>query len=222
MNRPLAALALAAALAAPTFSHAAAPAKPDTPATRPARQQGDAQVNRMGRAAETLELTDEQKAQIKDFVTKANKEVEEVKLDYAGASRQELAGALRGVYEDLKQNILSVLTDAQKPKFEQAANQRGGGQGGRGGNMMAAMQQLDLSDEQKTKIRTIIQDSREQMQTLRQDGNGGDRQAMREKYRTLMEQTRTKVNDVLTDEQKAKLKELMPEGGQGGRRGRGN
>ena len=222
MKRSIAALALAAALAAPSFTHAAAPAKPDvktTPATRPARQQGDAQVNRMGRAAETLELTDEQKTQIKGFVDKANKEVEEVKLDYAGASRQELAGAQRGVYEDLKQNILSVLTDAQKPKFEQAATQRGGGQGGRGGNMMAAMQQLDLSAEQKEKIRTIMQDSREQMQTLRQGANGGDRQAMREKFRTLMEETRTKVNDVLTDEQKTKLKELMP---QGGRRGRGN
>ena len=230
MNRTLAALALAAALAAPTAAIAqAAPAAADkakaaAPATRPGRQQGDPQINRLRTITDQLALSADQKDKIKILLDKATREVEETRLDYEGASRQELAGALRGVYDDLRTNIHDVLTEDQQKKFDTLSNQRGnGGQRGGGGQMQAVMGQLDLKDDQKAKIQTIMQESQDKMQEVRDAWRNGDRQAAREKGQALRTEMTNKITAVLTPEQQAKLKELMPNGiggrGQGGRRG---
>ncbi len=234
MNRTLATLALAAALAAPTAAFAqAAPPKPDkadktatpaAPGARPGRQQGDPQVNRLRTITDQLALSADQKDKIKVLLDKATREVEETRLDYEGASRQELAGALRGVYDDLRTNIHDVLTEDQQKKFDTLSNQRGnGGQRGGGGQLQAVMGQLDLKDDQKAKIQTIMQESQDKMQEVRDAWRNGDRQAAREKGQALRTEMTTKITAVLTPEQQAKLKELMPNGiggrGQGGRRG---
>ena len=224
MNRKFAALALAAALSAPAASFGqATPAKPDkpdaaTPATRPGRQQGDPQINRLKTLTGQLELTDEQKGKIKILLDKATREVEETRLDYEGASRQELQQALNGVYTDLRTNIHDVLTEAQQKKFDTLSNQRGGNRGGN--QMQAVFDQLDLKDDQKAKIKTIMQESREKMQGMRDEFRNGDRQAAREKFQTLRTEMETKIKAVLTPDQQAKLKELMPNG-MGGRQGGG-
>ena len=224
MNRKFAALALAAALSAPAASFgqatSAKPDKPDaaTPATRPGRQQGDPQINRLKTLTGQLELTDEQKGKIKILLDKATREVEETRLDYEGASRQELQQALNGVYTDLRTNIHDVLTEAQQKKFDTLSNQRGGNRGGN--QMQAVFDQLDLKDDQKAKIKTIMQESREKMQGMRDEFRNGDRQAAREKFQTLRTEMETKIKAVLTPDQQAKLKELMPNG-MGGRQGGG-
>lgn len=245
MNRKFAALALAAALSAPAASFGQAmPATPvdksadkapnkapqkgskkgSDKAATPARPQGDPQINRLKTLTGQLELTDEQKGKIKILIDKATREVEETRLDYQGASRQELQQALNGVYTDLRTNIHDVLTEEQQKKFDALSAQRGGG-GGRGGNQMqAVMEQLDLKDDQKAKIETILQDSREKMQGMRDEWRNGDRDAARAKFQAMRGEMETKIKAVLTPDQQAKLKELMPEGmqggrGQGGRRG---
>lgn len=71
----------------------------------------------------------------------------------------------------------------------------------RGHGMHRMLRQLDLSDNQKTQIRAILQSAREQGRELR---GSGDRDAMR----ALRQETRELVLDVLTAEQKAEMAEL--------------
>jgi len=90
--------------------------------------------------------------------------------------------------------------------FAQA--QQGGGQG-RGGMMMKPeerVKQLDeklkLSDDQKTKLTTVFTEQAEAMTKMREEMQGADRDAMREKMQKFRADNDTKVSAVLTDDQK--------------------
>jgi len=90
--------------------------------------------------------------------------------------------------------------------FAQA--QQGGGQG-RGGMMMKPeerVKQLDeklkLSDDQKTKLTTVFTEQAEAMKKMREEMQGADRDAMREKMQKFRSDNDTKVSAVLTDDQK--------------------
>ncbi|MFD2288429.1 hypothetical protein GJU39_04020 [Pedobacter petrophilus] len=81
--------------------------------------------------------------------------------------------------------------------------------GGRGGMMMKPeerVKQLDeklkLSDEQKTKLTTVFTEQAESMKKMREEMQGGDREAMREKMQKFRADNDVKVNAVLTDDQK--------------------
>jgi len=90
--------------------------------------------------------------------------------------------------------------------FAQA--QQGGGQG-RGGMMMKPeerVKQLDeklkLSDDQKIKLTTVFTEQAEAMKKMREEMQGADRDAMREKMQKFRADNDTKVSAVLTDDQK--------------------
>ena len=68
---------------------------------------------------------------------------------------------------------------------------------------------LDLTDEEKTKIKAIEDEGRTAMRGLFQPG--GDPQAMRQKIEEFRKSQLEKVTAVLTADQKAKWKELTGE-----------
>lgn len=76
---------------------------------------------------------------------------------------------------------------------------------GKGGEMM---KQLNLSAEQKAKLKTIHEAEKKEMQALKADGktegDKGARKDIHEKYKTQLE-------TVLTEEQKTKLKDVRKE-----------
>jgi P pilus assembly/Cpx signaling pathway, periplasmic inhibitor/zinc-resistance associated protein len=76
---------------------------------------------------------------------------------------------------------------------------------------------LALTDEQKTAIKPILEESGAEMRKLLED-RSGDREARRSKLMELREKTNTKIAALLTDEQKAKFAELNKRG-PGGPRG---
>ncbi len=65
---------------------------------------------------------------------------------------------------------------------------------------------LNLTDEQREKIRPILLDQVQQMRALRED-NSLSPQDRRAKVRALRSATRQKVDQILTPEQKAKRRE---------------
>lgn len=69
---------------------------------------------------------------------------------------------------------------------------------------------LEITDEQAGKIKPLLEDLRSEMDKLREEA-GEDRNAMREKGRKLWEETRAKIDEVLTPEQKAKAEKLRSE-----------
>jgi len=95
--------------------------------------------------------------------------------------------------------------------------QQGGGQG-RGGMMMKPedrVKQLDeklkLSDDQKTKLTTVFTEQADAMKKMREEGQGGDRAAMREKMQKMRADNDVKVNAVLTEDQQKTYKTWQDE-----------
>ncbi len=78
--------------------------------------------------------------------------------------------------------------------------------------------QLNLSDEQKDKIKPILENEAKKMQELRQDESTTpeDRRA---KFQQLRQDTFTQIRPILTQDQQKKLDDLMKQQGQRGQHG---
>jgi len=167
----------------------------------------DRQVQRL---KESLQLSDDQAAKVKDIVKKQN--------------------------EDLR----TVLTDDQKRRYEEMLSGRGGrGSGGGGGNTQGFQgfrgglppteelkTTLGLTDDQVTKINAVRDAAREEIRNLFRNRQPGGNPA--EEFQKLRESTNAKIREQLTDDQKPKFDEVVKtsqdqgqnQGGQG-RGGRG-
>ena len=73
-----------------------------------------------------------------------------------------------------------------------------------------AMSKIDLTDEQKQKIKSLIEDVQSKGMALRQQAEAGEN--VREKGFELLQQTRQKVTAILTPAQQQKLRELLGDG----------
>jgi Spy/CpxP family protein refolding chaperone len=111
-----------------------------------------------------------------------------------------------------------------KPPGEQAGGPGGPGGGQRGPRMSPEERfaklatDLALTDDQKPKVKAIMEDTRTQMQGLK-DLSQEDRRA---KGKEIADAQKAKLKDVLTAEQFAKFEKLpMFGGGRGGRGGPG-
>jgi TolA-binding protein len=63
-------------------------------------------------------------------------------------------------------------------------------------------EKLKLSDDQKTKLTTVFTEQAEDMKKMREEMQGADRDAMREKMQKFRTENDTKVSAVLNDDQK--------------------
>ena len=74
-----------------------------------------------------------------------------------------------------------------------------------------AMQQLSLTDDQKTEMKTINEDFKQQMTDLKKSEDNITVTAWKSKMATIRKDHHEKMQKVLTDEQKASLKKMMQE-----------
>jgi len=121
--------------------------------------------------------------------------------------------------------------EAEEPGDDEpgATRERGDGderrrrRGGRGMRMFELpierlREPLGLSDEQVSQLQTLTAELREKGEGLRELFQSGDYEAAREQMRSLREEMRTGLGEVLTEEQQEKMRELRRDMG---RRGRG-
>jgi Spy/CpxP family protein refolding chaperone len=93
--------------------------------------------------------------------------------------------------------------------------QGGQGSGGRGpmspaDQVKELTEKLSLTDDQQGKIKTILEDTRDQMQKIRADDSLSQEDKMA-KGRALRETANGKIRELLTDEQKKKFDQLEQE-----------
>jgi Spy/CpxP family protein refolding chaperone len=176
-----------------------------------------AMLQRVRKAVDELKLSDEQKAKIDKMFTTAETELKEAR-ESANGDRQAIAQKARETFNKLRDDLMSVLDEDQKQQLRsklQTAAQRGGDLVAR---LRGAMEKLELNDDQKKKVRDLFEDAGKQARDLRDKARAGDQEA-RDKLRTLMQGTRQKLGDVLTEEQKQKLRDLLrPSGADNGSR----
>ncbi|MGH7179536.1 MAG: deiodinase-like protein, partial [Tepidisphaeraceae bacterium] len=189
-------------------------------------------LQRMRDALSDVKLTDDQKPKIDAIFDKADKDLKEMMADGANQSPQERMPRMRELMQSVREEVHGVLTEEQRMAFdEKLAQMRGGGGqgagpgGGRGGavaRLRDVADQLDLTDDQKSQVQTILEDAGQKMRELRDQGLAPEE--MRPQAQKIGEDARGKVHDLLTPDQQKKLEELMqqaPAQGEGGRGNRG-
>lgn len=184
--------------------------------TRPARQRGGPELQRLQEAIAKLDLTDDQKQQVEALKDSIAETARGMAKEVKKLPPEERREKMREAMGDVREKFMSILTPEQKQKLPEAG--RPGPRGGGGTPLIDRLKQtvdaLDLTAEQKTQTDAIFKDAADQAKALRTEA-GGDRAAMREKAGELGRETREKLAAVLTPEQKAKLKESMPAGRRG-------
>jgi len=85
----------------------------------------------------------------------------------------------------------------------------GPGMRGRGPDFNMLADKLNLTDDQKPKVKAILDDQREQMRAVWQDQDLS-REDRRAKMRSIHEATDAKLKAILTDDQYQQLQEMRP------------
>jgi Spy/CpxP family protein refolding chaperone len=93
---------------------------------------------------------------------------------------------------------------AAAPDAARAGKKAGHGQGRK---LMAAIEKLNLTDAQRARLRALQAQYQEQFQELRRGSS--DREATREKAKTLRAKMRAEMLAVLTPAQRGQLKEEL-------------
>jgi len=179
-----------------------------------------------------LKLTDEQKAELKKVQDEQREAFQ--KLRDAGGDRAKAQEIMQKAREDMTKaadKVKANLKPEQAKRFKQIQIQVGGLTAL---NLPEVQKDLNLTDKQKSEIKSIQEDAqkdaRELFQGAGRGGNRGQFQELMQKVQKLNEEAMDKALGVLTTEQKQTLKELQgpkfdfkPDqfggGRQGGRRG---
>ncbi len=171
-----------------------------------------------------LNLTPQQRQKMRPILQKFRQTMQGLKQGGKPGAPGEGREKMQQALAQLKKDLDPILTPSQKKilqqHFQQAMQQRMGQSGGAGGPM-DMMGQLGLSEQQRQKLKPILQQHLEKMKTLRQGKKTGDfeKPAFREEMRQNMEALRQKIEPILTPEQKQKLHDLLMQRMQGGGKG---
>lgn len=142
-----------------------------------------------------------------DQVEKATQAVTKQRESLGGLrdlSQEERTARMREVNQEAEKSVKEILKPEQAKRLREVFLQV---QGGRALANPTLAQELNLTDEQKQKVRETLTASQEKMRDIFQ-GGGDDREAMLKKIQELNKETGTKIVDMLTDAQKTKWKEL--------------
>jgi Spy/CpxP family protein refolding chaperone len=214
---------LGAALVLPAVSTWAQEA---APTSRPAARVGSpaaagALIDRFHEVVTGLNLSDDQKTQVNAIFDKAKQDMASLQQEFQ-TNNTPPAERIQRVNEfrrDLRQKLEKVLNQQQRQELRQKLTEgrpgtRPAGGAAMFGRIQEAVGQLNLSDEQKVKINGILDEARTKAQAIRQEAAAQTRPE-REPFRQLMQETRQKIHEVLTPEQRQKLRSLMPGRGEG-------
>ena len=174
--------AVVAALAMPVAT-LAQNAPPDQPGTAGPRYGGGAM-----RALDNLNLTPDQRQKIDALMA-------QYRQAHPRGSTPDPAAR-----KALRDQIFSILTPAQQAQLR--ANMQAAAGGDFTGRMMARLAPLNLSDDQKARIQSLVS----QFQATHPAGSPPDR--------TAMQQLRNQINAVLTPQQQQQLQQMRTQGGQ--------
>ena len=215
MNRTLSITALLIAFFLPTTSHAA-----DEPDPFPILQS----------AVNDLNLSGPTKAKVDKLLAQTAKDIERSNKAF-GDDHHKAWIAARDLVRDASHSIAALLDDDQKLMFksklealtrvkaadkasDDARGNRRGPAAGRLAQPMQRLQQalktLDLTDDQKPKVEQALTKARKKLAELAPKARPAKPSPeLREKFRAVMEDLRSQLTDILTPEQREKLKSEM-------------
>jgi Spy/CpxP family protein refolding chaperone len=146
-----------------------------------------------------LNLSDEQVKKVQELQAKAR----EARQGLRDLSREERQAKMQELAKAGEKSVAGLLKPEQMKRLKQISLQLRGA--GAFGNPEVA-KALNLTDEQKEKLKAIQEETGRAVRELFQ--GGGDRAEMRKKMAELHKGANEKATALLTDDQKAKWKEM--------------
>jgi Spy/CpxP family protein refolding chaperone len=153
-----------------------------------------------------LKITDEQKDKLKTALGKLREKRADYKDKFKDMSKEERQKLMQTWAGENDKAIAGVLDAKQMARLKQIELQL---QGARAFANSEVQKKLNLSDEQKGKLKDITEEHGRKMRELFQPG--GDFQETQKKMATLNKETMEKVNGLLSADQKKTWKEMTGE-----------
>ncbi len=185
------------------------------PATQPANDRpapaGDPEtiVQRLREQLSAMQLTDDQKQKIDDAMGKAEQSLKTLDSDLQNATQSQRAQHLRDIFDALREQVRSVLSPQQQQELRRKIN---GSVSNRLQRLRDGLSKIDLSADQKQKVKDLLEDARSKIEAARAGaadaGNDGA-----EKLREAGAELREKLGQILTDEQRQQLRDYMESSG---------
>ena len=170
-----------------------------------------------------LNLSDEQKTKLDPIFKEQAEKAKTLASEVENLQGRERAEKTMGFAREMREQVNGVLTEEQRTTFRKNQAARVAKQSVERYRRITA--DLGLSDEQKTKLDAVLTESEkkyaEALAAAPEPGQGGPGGGGQ--LREVNQETREKINALLTDEQKTKFEEASRQGrggqGRGGRRG---
>lgn len=176
------------------------------PTSRPAMQ---GPLQRLQQVIGQLNLSEEQKKQAHEVFEKAQKKMQALRQELRDQAGQRGEGIsnwmtkVQALAAETRREVEQLLNDEQKQKLAAAMVP--------GAFMLErvreAIPQLELSAEQKQQVETLVADTQKKLQAI----TGDDFRAKMEEVRKVMQEMRKGVEEILTPQQREKLRSLFPE-----------
>lgn len=166
---------------------------------------------------EELKITDEQKTKIAEITKEYGAKQRELFSGFQDLSNEEKRAKFKELQNDPKfkeisegqtKAIMAVLKPEQEKRFKQLQLQQ---EGVRAFQNETVVKELQITDEQKEKLKTIAEENGKEMRELFSEATKDNRAEMQKKIRSLREEGMEKAVAVLNADQKSKWKELTGE-----------
>lgn len=188
------------------------------PTTRPQNPQV---FQRLQDSLADLNLSDQQRAQIESIFQQAREHFRQTFRELGQMDQTSRRQHIRQFLNQLQDQIKAVLNAEQITAWEKKLQQLRRSAATRPAALRAAalqrlrqaIDQLQLSDDQKAQIRLVLDDLRDKLSELRQQAQV-DPDVLRQKARELVQQARQQIQSILTPQQREQLKELLRPKGQ--------
>ncbi len=182
------------------------------PLTRAAEGKGPAQPagegrlaaarERMQETARELNLTDEQKQTLQSILRERMGKLRDLRQDNR-LTREEKMEKFKAAREDITAEVKKVLTPEQFEKWKARQGGLAEGASRPGARLQESIQALNLTNEQKERLKPIYQEQMEKLRELRQDNSLSMAEKL-EKLKGMRQEIRPKLKKVLDAEQYAK------------------
>jgi Spy/CpxP family protein refolding chaperone len=166
---------------------------------------GGANLLRRPEVQAELKLTDDQKTKVTEMLDKLRQDQQGRFQDLRDASPEERQKIMAEMQAEQTKRVNAILNTDQQKRFREISLQQ---QGYSALAMPDVQTELKLTDDQKSKVREIMQQQQQAMRDIFQNA-GGDREAARSKMEELRKANDDKLAAVLTDDQKNQWKAML-------------
>ena len=157
---------------------------------------------------EKLSLTEDQKSQVKTVMQKTHEEIQTIKSN-AALTPEQKDQQIQTIKQSTDEQFKTILTPEQYQKLQEMRAKWKDAEKGKSG-FHNPLEQLNLTDEQKTQVQPIMQKAREDMNAIKDHASVTPEQK-KEQFHAVRESVDEKLKAILTPEQSQKFDEMKAE-----------